>query len=222
MGPHEQSSDGHEHRHLWGRLSRYFLSGVLVSAPLVVTFYILWGTITFIDEKVKSIIPYKDSLQTLLLVDIPGAGLIVGFVGFTLIGFFAAGIMGRFFLRLGEDLLNRTPLVRGLYNAVKQIFEAVFQKNTNSFKEVVMVEFPRKGIWSLGFVTGVTEGQIQKMTQETVVNVFVPTTPNPTSGFLIFVPQSELVHLSFTVEEGIKMVVSAGIITPKEALNKQG
>lgn len=209
------------------RIWRYFLSGILVAAPIGLTVYIVWIVVTTIDTKAKEILPATYFLGRYLPGDIsgmgiPGIGIITAFLFFTLIGFITAGFFGRFLVRVGENLLARMPFVRGIYSAVKQIVEAVFKRDKNSFREVVLLEYPRKGIWSIGFVTGVTKGEVQNVTTDQVVNVFIPTTPNPTSGFLLFVPRLELTTLTMTIEEGLKMVVSGGIITPtyREALNK--
>lgn len=199
---------------IFSKIWRHFLSGVLVTAPLALTAYIVWLTITTIDDKVKGLLPAKYYFEKHIPFDIPGFGIIIAFIVFTLIGMFAAGFLGRLFVKSGEKIVSRMPVVRGLYSAVKQIFEAVFKRDKNSFREVVLIEYPRKGLWSLGFVTGVTKGEVQQGTQNEVVNVFVPTTPNPTSGYLLFVPRRDLKSMDMTVEEGIKMVVSAGIITP--------
>lgn len=199
------------------KIWRNFLSGILVTAPAALTLYIAWLVITTIDLKVKSIIPAQYYLEKYLPFDIPGFGIIIAFVIFTLIGTFAAGFLGRIFVRAGERVLNRTPVIRGLFSAMKQIFTAVFERDKHSFREVVLLEYPRRGIWSLGFVTGKTKGQVQSDLSHEVVNVFVPTTPNPTSGFLLFVPRSDLMTMDMTIEQGIKMVVSAGIITPEPA-----
>jgi uncharacterized membrane protein len=198
----------------WTRIWRYFLSGVLVSAPLGVTLYIVWAVVITIDEKVKQLLPGKTYIDQVLPYDIPGWGLIIGFVVFTLIGAFTRGFIGHYFVRLGDHLLHKTPLVRGLYSAIKQIIEAVFKRDKTSFREVVLLEYPRKGIWTLGFVTGIMKGEIRERFSEEMVNVFVPTTPNPTSGFFLFVRRKDLEVLSMSVEEGIKMVVSMGIIGP--------
>jgi len=207
---------GEKHGFL-AKIWRYFLSGVLVSAPLVVTLYIVWAVVTTIDEKVKQLLPGKNYIDQFLPYDIPGWGLIIGFIGFTLIGALTAGFIGHYFVRMGEGILNRMPVVRGLYGAIKQIIEAVFKRDKTSFREVVLVEYPRRGIWALGFVTGIAKGEIQEDTQEEVLNVFIPTTPNPTSGFVLFVPRKDLKEVKMTVEEGIKLVVSMGIIKPSKA-----
>ena len=193
---------------------RNFLSGILVTAPIGMTIYIVWWLVTTLDEMVKSIIPARYYIEKFLPLSIPGFGIIIAFIVMTIIGAFAAGVLGRLFVKAGESLVNRMPLVRNLHAAVKQVFEAIFMREKTSFREVVLLEYPRQGTWALGFVTGLTKGEIQYGTEDEVLNVFVPTTPNPTSGFLLFVPRKDLEFLSMTVEEGIKMVMSAGIITP--------
>ena len=205
----------------FSKIWRHFLSGILVTAPIALTVYIVWITITTIDENVKSLVPAKYYLAKYLPFDVPGFGIIIAFVVFTIIGAFAAGFFGRFMVKAGEKIVNRMPVVRNLYSATQQIFEAVFKRDKNSFREVVLVEYPRRGIWSLGFVSGVTKGEVQKDTKDEVVNVFIPTTPNPTSGYLLFIPRSDLRVMDMSVEEGIKMVVSAGIITPPHVCDKE-
>ena len=125
-----------------------------------------------------------------------------------------AGFVGRVLVGLGERLVHRMPVVRNVYGALKQIFETVMSQSSGAFRQVVLFEYPRRGSWAIGFITGRTEGEVQNVTEEEVLNVFLPTTPNPTSGYLLFIPRSELVLLDMTVEEGIKMVVSGGIVTP--------
>ena len=197
-------------RHLRG----YFLAGILITAPIGITFYFAWLIVAFIDSKVTPLLPPLYNPETYLPFSVPGLGLvIVGFV-LTLIGALTAGILGRFWVRSSERLLNRMPVIRSVYGAIKQIFETILSNQSEAFREVVLFEYPRRGSWALGFITGKTEGEIQDATEDEVVNVFLPTTPNPTSGYLLFLPKRELVVLSMTVEEGIKMVVSGGIVTP--------
>lgn len=197
------------------KLRKYFISGVLVTTPILVTVYLVWWIVTTIDAKVKHILPREIQLSNYLPFEIPGVGMVVVFFGLTLIGALAKGFLGRYLLKFGENILGRMPVVRGIYGATKQIAQAVLEQNSNSFKDVGMIEYPRKGIWSLCFITGGTQGEVQTKTDNDVVNVFVPTTPNPTSGFLLFIPRKEIIILDMAVEEGIKMVVSAGIVTPK-------
>ena len=137
-------------------------------------------------------------------------------IALSLVGYLAAGLMGRTLIRAGERLLNRMPVVRTVYGALKQIFETVLAHKATAFRQVVLVEYPRRGLWCLAFVSGKTEGEVQNLNEDELVNIFLPTTPNPTSGFLLFVPRRDLTPLSMTVEEGIKMVVSGGIVTPPD------
>ena len=194
----------------------HFLAGVLITAPVGITFYISWLIIDWIDSKITPIIPHAYNPETYLPFSIPGLGLIVIFVILTTIGAVTAGMIGRFWLRTMERVLARMPVVRSFYGAIKQIFETVLQQQSDAFRQVVLFEYPRRGSWAIGFITGVTEGEVQNLTEDDVINVFLPTTPNPTSGYLLFIPRKELVVLSMTVEEGIKMVVSGGIVTPED------
>lgn len=197
-----------------GRLRAYFFAGILVTAPAAITFYTAWLLITWIDSWVASLMPGRYS--DLLPMSVPGLGLIVLIVSLILIGMLTAGFLGRLLIRTSENILARMPVVRSIYGAVKQIFETVLAQQSNAFRQVVLVEYPRRGIWAIGFVSGATRGEVQNLTKEDCVNVFLPTTPNPTSGFLLFVPRQDLVVLNMTVEEGIKMVVSGGIVTPPD------
>ena len=124
--------------------------------------------------------------------------------------------MGRWGVRTGERILNRMPVVRSVYSAIKQIFETILAQQSNAFREAVLIEYPRRGIWAIGFITGTTKGEVQNLTEEETVNIFLPTTPNPTSGFLLFVPREEVVPLDMSVEEAVKMVISGGIVTPPD------
>lgn len=198
------------------RVRAYFFAGVLVTAPIVITFYIAWLVIDWIDGKVTPLIPPAYNPETYLPFSVPGLGLVIVFVLLTLIGAMAAGAVGRIWVSATERILARMPVIRSVYGATKQIFETVLRQQSNAFRQVVLIEYPRRGSWALGFITGRTMGEVQELTQDEVVNVFLPTTPNPTSGYLLFVPRRELVILSMTVEEGIKMVVSGGIVTPED------
>ncbi|MBC8268459.1 MAG: DUF502 domain-containing protein [Rhodospirillaceae bacterium] len=199
-----------------GRLRAYFLAGVLITAPISITFYLAWLFINFVDSKVTPLIPLKYSPETYLPFGTPGLGLVVVFVVLTLIGALTAGFVGRLYLRTSERLLNRMPVIRGFYSAIKQILETVLAQQSNAFREAVLVEYPRRGMWAIAFITGRTKGEVQNLTKEECINIFLPTTPNPTSGFLLFVPKKELVPLSMSVEEALKMVISGGIVTPPD------
>ena len=194
----------------------YFLAGILVTAPIGITFYIAWLLIRWVDGQVASLIPASYNPETYLPFAVPGLGLIIVFIALTFIGWATAGLIGRLWTRLTERALARMPIIRSVYGAVKQIIETILQQQSNAFRQVVLFEYPRRGSWALGFITGQTQGEVQNLTSDDVVNVFLPTTPNPTSGYLLFVPKKELVVLDMTVEEGIKMVVSGGIVTPPD------
>ena len=207
------------------RMRAYFFAGILVTAPITFTFYLAWLLIHFVDNTIRPLIPVKYNPETYLPFALPGLGLFVLIVGLTLTGALTAGFMGRFFIKLSEHILNRMPVIRSVYNATKQILETVLAQQSNAFREAVLVEYPRRGIWAIAFITGTTTGEVQNVTQEECINIFIPTTPNPTSGFLLFVPKADLVSLDMSVEEAIKMVISGGIVTPPDrrpdALKKQ-
>jgi uncharacterized membrane protein len=199
---------------LLGRLRAYFLTGVIVTAPISITIFLVWNFLTFLDTKVEGLIPDRYNPETYLPFSLPGLGLLVMLAFLTLVGMLTAGLAGRTLVRLGERLLSRMPIVRSVYSTLKQIFETVLAQSSRSFREVVLVEYPRRGIGAIGFVTGPTRGEIQDRSEDELVNVFLPTTPNPTSGFLLFVPRKDLIHLDMSIEEGIKMVISGGIVGP--------
>lgn len=196
------------------RLRAYFFAGILVTGPILLTLYLTWLFIDLIDGAMRWLLPDRYNPATYLHV--PGLGLVLGIVALTLIGAATANYVGRIFLLLSERVLARMPVIRGIYGAMKQIFETVLAKQSNTFREAVLVEFPRKGMWTIGFITARTEGEVRDLSGPDPVSVYVPTTPNPTSGYLVFVPRSEVVVLSMTVEEAIKMVISTGIVTPPD------
>ena len=199
---------------LGGRLRTYFLAGVLITAPIFLTIYLAWLFISFVDERVFSVIPPEYNPETYLPFSIPGIGLLLALIGLTLIGALTAGIIGRALNSLLEGILNRLPVIRSLYGAIKQIMETVLANKSAAFRECVLIEYPRRGIWTIGFITGTTRGEVQGKIAEDMINVFVPTTPNPTSGFLLFVPVKDVIRLKMPIEDGLKLVVSGGIVTP--------
>jgi uncharacterized membrane protein len=201
---------------LFAMLRNYFFAGLLVTAPIAITLYVTWGFLKFLDRKITPLIPADVNPNTYLPLEVPGLGLVVAIVFFVVVGFFTRNFFGKLLVRLFENIMRRVPVISNIYGAIKQIFETVMASQSDAFKEVVMFEYPRKGIWVLGFVTGQTKGEVQAMTKNDTVNVFLPTTPNPTSGFLLFIPKSDVTYMDMSVEEGIKMIVSGGIITPEE------
>lgn len=203
------------HRML-NQLRRWFFSGILITAPLALTLYVTWSLITFIDDQVGGLLPAWLDPQNYAGFPLPGFGLVIAAIGFILIGALTAGILGRFLLSIFDSITNRLPVVRSLYGASKQVLETIMASQSDAFREVVLVEYPRRGIWAIGFVTGSTKGEVQSLSKEDLINVFVPTTPNPTSGFLLFFKRNEVFVLDMGVEEAVKMVVSGGIVTPAD------
>lgn len=205
---------------LGSKIKAYFFTGILVTAPVAITFYLAYKLIFWMDHLVNRILPPEFRPDTYLPVSIPGLGVIVLVLLMIFIGMFAAGFFGRLFLRLGEWIVFKLPFISSVYSLIKQVFTTFLSNKNQAFNQVVMLEYPRKGLWILGFVSTDTQGEIQKKLPEPMLNVFIPTTPNPTSGFLIFVPKSEVIVMDMTVEEGIKFVISGGIVSPEDGHNK--
>ena len=206
------------------KLQNLFIAGLLVLLPISITVFIL----TFIFQKLDNLLsPAFVKLLILLGLPfregqfIPGLGFVATTIIIIFTGLITKNILGRKLFSLGEIMVERIPVARSIYSGAKQIIDTVSKSQLDAFNKVVMVEYPRRGLFSLGFVTCEARGEIQENTEANVVNVFIPTTPNPTSGLLIFVPKEDLIPLSMTVEEGIKLVVSGGIVTPTKNNNLQ-
>lgn len=213
------------------RLRNYFLTGFVVLAPLAVTAWLAWTFIGWVDGWVKPYIPARYNPDFYLPFPVPGFGLIVALVSITLIGFLTANFIGRSIISFGEDLLGQMPLVRSIYRGLKQIIETVLSDKSDTFKQVALVEYPRKGLWALVFIATEAQGEVRQiLARESgdTIAVFLPTTPNPTSGFLLFVPRKDVHVLDMTVEEAAKLIISAGLVTPeyqaktKEIAEKEG
>jgi uncharacterized membrane protein len=199
------------------RLRNYFLTGFIVCAPLAITAYLTWSFIGWADSWVKPYIPPAYNPDSYLPFAIPGFGLIVALVLITLIGFLTANFIGRTIVGYGEELLGRMPFVRSVYRGLKQILETVLSERSNTFKKVGLIEYPRKGLWAIVFIATEGQGEVQAMLDDAAgqtIAVFLPTTPNPTSGFLLYVPATDIVPLEMTVEDGAKLVISAGLVSP--------
>lgn len=218
---------GHRRHGIVARLRGYFLAGLLTTAPIGLTLWLFWVLLKFIDSKVTPLIPAQYNPNTYLHAvtpvdfDIPGVGLIVLILALIIIGALTRVLLGRWLVRASEHLLHRMPVVRSVYGATKQIVETVLKRQSEAFRQVVLFEYPRRGTWAIGFVTGTTRGEVQNITDDEVVNVFLPTTPNPTSGYLLFLPRRETIPLSMSVEDGIKMIISGGIVTPDDPRAQQ-
>ena len=200
------------------KIRSWFFTGILVMTPLILTIYVVWAFITFVDNLVVPLVPIEYRPSYYLPFSIPGLGLIIVFLFTTVVGILATGLFGRTLIRLWENILNRMPVVRSVYSAIKQILETVMATQSDAFRQAVLVEYPRKDIWAIGFVTGSTKGEVSENVNKKMVNVFMPTTPNPTSGFLLFFPEKDLIFLEMSVEDALKLVVSGGMVVPKRKL----
>ncbi len=204
-----------------------FLTGLIIVAPVILTIYLIWTVITFIDSKIVPWVPAVYNPSTYLGTDVPGFGVLVFLIFTAVVGTFTRNVFGRQLVLMAERWVDRMPIVRSVYNGVKQIIETVLtQSQGASFKEACLIEYPRREVWALAFVSTDTRGEIppkvdahnRLMTPEAapepMVSVFLPTTPNPTSGFLLFVPRKDVVTLDMSVEEAAKLVISAGLVYP--------
>ncbi|GMR04089.1 MAG: DUF502 domain-containing protein [Gammaproteobacteria bacterium] len=203
---------------MMGALRRYLVAGVLVWVPLGVTVLIIKFLIDLMDNTLL-LLPVDYRPETWLGFRIPGLGIVLTVVVVFITGVIAANLVGRKLVSLGERILARIPLVRSIYSAVKQVTETIFSSSGKSFRKVVLVEYPRKGIWTLAFQTGEGADELQQKVGKPVTNIFVPTTPNPTSGFFLMVPREDVIELDLSVDDGLKMIISAGVVVPK---NKKG
>lgn len=195
------------------RLRRYLVAGILVWLPLGVTIAIVTFLVRQMDRSLV-LIPRQYHPEELLGVGVPGLGVILTVILLLLTGVLTANFVGRTFVRAWESLLDRIPVARSIYSASKNFAEIVFSDSGNAFNKVLLVEYPRKGIYSLTFQTATDVGEIQGRTGAEVVCCFVPTTPNPTSGFIIIVPKKDAIELDMEVDEAVKLVMSLGVVVP--------
>lgn len=199
------------------RLRNYFLTGFIVAAPLAITAYLAWSIIRWVDSWVKPYIPARYNPDTYLQFPVPGFGLIVAVIVITLIGFLTANFIGRTVIHVGESMLDRMPLVRSIYRGLKQIFETVLSNKADMFKKAAIIEYPRRGAWSIVFIATDKRNEIGDKLghlQDETIAVFLPSTPNPTTGFLMYVPRSDVIELSMSVEDAAKLIISAGLVAP--------
>jgi uncharacterized membrane protein len=205
-----------------GRIRNYFLTGLVVAGPVLITAYLTWSFITWVDNIVRPFIPPVYRPETYLPWPIPGTGLVIAFIALTLLGFLTANLVGRKLVDLGEGLLNRMPIVRPVYKTMKQIFETLFSKSGSSFRQVALVEFPAPGMWSLVFLSQPPSGDLSAMLPKGEhVSAFMPCTPNPTTGFFFYVLRKDLIVLDISVESAMTLLISAGMVQPDNEAPKQ-
>jgi uncharacterized membrane protein len=209
-----EAGQGHS-SHFMARLRGYFLTGLIVVGPVAITVYVVWWFINLIDNWIKPLIPQNYLPETYLPINIPGVGLIVGILGLMLIGALTANLFGRTIVSYGEMMLDRMPIIRGVYRLLKQIFESVFGGTGHSFKKVGLIEFPRRGAFAVVFMSGETPDEIKQKAGngDRLVTVFMPNAPNPTTGFVMFMPEKDVQLLEMTVEDGVKLILSAGLVS---------
>lgn len=206
------------HQRTGARLRNYFLTGLVVVGPVTITLYIAWYFINIIDAWVKPYIPKIYNPESYVPFPIPGVGLVFAIIGLTMIGALTANLIGRSLISAGEMMLGRTPIVRNVYQGLKQIFESVVTASApnQSFQKVALMEFPSKGIWSIVFITGDAAEQIAaEVPGQDLISVFMPTGMLPPSGFVCFVPRKDVMPVKMTVEDAAKIIISAGMVNPE-------
>ena len=214
--------DHHKHERrktsFLARIRGNFFTGLVIVLPVALTIWLVWSFIGFVDDRVLPLVPDRYNPLTYVDFNIRGVGVGIFLIFTTFMGALTKGLFGRQLIRIGESIVDRVPIVRSIYNGVKQIVETITSSSDNNFEKVAMFEYPRKGIWAIGFVSTETRGEIlDKTSASSLYSIFVPTTPNPTSGFLLFVPQKDTVILDMDVEAAAKLIISAGIVEPPTA-----
>ena len=202
----------------FGSLRASFLTGLVVIAPVGLTIWLMWTLIGWGDGFVLPLIPAQYQPEQYIGINLRGVGAIIFLIFTVLVGWVAKGLIGRSLILFAESLVNRMPVVRSIYSGVKQIAETVFAQSERSFEKACLVEYPRKGIWAIGFISTEARGEIndKARAQGEMLSVFVPTTPNPTSGFLLYFPREDVIELDMTIEDAAKLVISAGLVYPAE------
>lgn len=201
---------------LLARLRANFLTGLVVIAPIGLTIWLIWTVVGWIDGFVLPLVPSRWNPEQYIGINLRGVGVIFFLLFTVIVGWIGKGVIGRSLIRYGESLVDRMPVVRSVYNGLKQIAETVFAQSDTSFDKACLVEYPRKGIWAIAFISTTAKGEIDRRIprDEQLLSIFLPTTPNPTSGFLLFVPRSDVIELDMTVEDAAKLVISAGLVYP--------
>jgi len=196
----------------------YLLAGLVVWLPVLATFLILRFIVDLLDRTI-ALLPNAYQPETLIGINVPGLGVILSLTVLLTTGILATNFLGQKLVFWSERLLDKIPLVRSIYNSSKQVIQAVFSSNSQAFRKVLLVEYPRKGAWSVAFQTSTAQQLDKKLGEEPMISVFIPTTPNPTSGFLLMVPESSVVELSMTIDEALKFIISLGVMNPKSLSN---
>ncbi len=203
---------------LFARLRSSFLTGLVVIAPVGLTIWLIWTVIGWIDGFVLPLVPQRLRPEEYIGINLRGVGVIIFLVFTIVVGWIGKGLIGRSLIRWAESIVDRMPVVRSIYSGIKQISETVFAQSERSFEKACLIQYPRKGIWAIGFISTTAKGEVAKRAETTgqLISVFLPTTPNPTSGFLLFLPREDVIELEMSVEEAAKLVISAGLVYPHD------
>src|SRR6056297_627071 len=210
------NADSKRRGSLFGRLRASFLTGLVVIAPIGLTLWLIWTVVGWIDGWVLPFVPAQFRPEQYVGVNLRGVGVIIFLIFTIIVGWLAKGLIGRSLINWGEGLVERMPVVRSVYGGVKQIAETIFAQTETSFDRACLIEYPRRGVWAIGFISTGARGEISRSipVEGDKAAVFVPTTPNPTSGFLLFLPRSDIVELDMSVEDAAKLIISAGLVYP--------
>src|SRR5690349_11499177 len=211
------------HHGLMARFRNYFLTGLIVAGPILITLYLTWWFVTWVDGLVRPFVPILYRPETYLPFGIPGAGLIVVVFALTLLGFLAANLIGRTLVDLGERLLGRMPVVRAIYRSLKQVFETLFSGKGSSFRRVGLVEFPSPGMWSIVLISQSPSEEVAEAFpgKEEHISVFLPCAPNPTTGFFFYLPKSQVIEVELSAEDAATLIMSAGVVQPGSDAQKK-
>jgi len=201
-----------------------FLTGIVVIAPVGLTLWLIWTVAGWVDGMVLPLIPAGYQPQQYIGINLRGVGVIIFLIFTIVVGWIAKGLIGRSMIGFAELLVDRMPVVRSIYSGVKQIAETVFAQSERSFEKACLVQYPRKDIWAIGFISPEARGEVNAKaeTGSDLLSVFVPTTPNPTSGFLLFFPREDVIELDMSIEDAAKLVISAGLVYPSERKPENG
>ena len=198
------------------KLKKYFLTGLVVLGPLGMTLLVVQWVVGVMERLILNLLPDALHPSTLLGRYIPGFGVLATVLLVLLVGMLTANFLGRALVDWSERLMGKIPLVKGIYGMFRQVTDTLFSKDKGGFRKVVLIEYPRRGLWSIGFITGISEGELQQVTPHRLINVFLPTAPLPTSGFYVLVPEEDLIELQMSIDEAFKLVVSGGMVNPTD------
>ena len=195
-----------------------FLTGIVVIAPVALTVWLVWAIMGWVDSVVLPLVPYNLRPEKYIGINLRGVGVIIFLIFTIVVGWIAKGLIGKSMISFAESLVERMPVVRTIYSGVKQIAETVFAQSERSFEKACLIQYPRKGIWAIGFISTTAKGEVANRadTSGDLMSIFLPTTPNPTSGFLLFLPKEDVIELEMSVEEAAKLVISAGLVYPNQ------